>query len=1253
MSDTFTLSPEVPPEIESAAESKELVVFIGAGISRLVGGPSWDEFANKVLDELTPKCLDYHEKSLIEAIPDPRKRLSIAKIIEKENKSPVDYKKIIKGDVSEDNIYKYINNFRCTFVTTNYDLLIRPENVQPRNDKDWRYYELEDITEDKLNKQGHVIHLHGCVINPESMIITTEDYLNHYFCKEIKDFLKHLFISRTVLFLGYGLEETEILEYILRTSQKNNKDDERNENDKGKTRLFMLQGFFGAEKSLYEKLKKYYMNSFSVELIGFQKDQKNHEQQTDVLQKWEKTIGIQQTLSDVAKAVQNDSDESADRLTPENSNALDKGLEYPELLPILFDKVEKLYWFDAFQDKGLLKPKNNPHPYDTEDGNVRVPNWSIMTYLVNSSVVLQDIKNVEYAKRYLDLINVVTEYAENNEYSNYRTWWQFSKILGNIPSQIIQEKDLDVIEYWLKDNYGSDLVADQIGTKWLVALLNSNDEHSVHLSKKIFAILYRIIVVDDKGFEAVEEKALFRFDKHYARQITNKVATLSGEKLGEVAILIFDKQLKNVLDISNNDSWSSMWHPAIEEHEQNEYNDDIERILIQAYRDSLDGYIKTDTEKACKYVETMLGSEYQTIHRLAIHSISNNYPVLKNLTDILLNEKFFSYGYRHEMWHFLHQNYPNLNDKQKDRTLKIIDDVSKDDEDGNHHAEATAYNKACWLAAIESYGDKELNLYKKNIKIAKVKELDHPDFSSYTSQFIPPRHKSPFSVDELGSLSVDDLVTRLSDYKNSDNDSEVSFRGLSATFNLLIKRDPNKFYLELNKFVNLDLLYINEIILAYSDLWAEKASLPWDDVWYKLLQFFESVIEQSNFLNVKTSEQSDMFATTQDSIVSSISKLIKSGTKSDDHAFSAHRLEDAKKVIVHLLDKTKGNDFSKEENAVTIAINSPRGHCLEALINLALRSCRLCDKKKDKDHSEAWGKFQPIFDDELRRADADAPEYEFVTLVVNYLLNFLYMSKEWMLDNLDKIFDQNNDVKWSYAMQGYAYVNRIHPAIYRHLASKGDFLRALNDKNTENSVTQRVIQNIAIAFLNGLDELDSESSLMNTLIKRNESEEINRLIWLVWRAREENNIKLQSKVFELWPKISDNIDFYTDSGKKIAAQLSCWIAFIDKIEGPQKEWLHKIAPYAKTMQDGYQFLENLSRLSDKQPFDAQEIWLKTIGQDSYPYPEDTIKKFLKNIVNHGSGGKRKAEEVVEKYLKHGETRPSGWLVEILAESNKG
>ena len=67
-------NPAVPQEIGQAAQSGELVVFVGAGISKLISCPSWDEFADRVLDQLVPKGIDHYELSQIKGLKDPKKR---------------------------------------------------------------------------------------------------------------------------------------------------------------------------------------------------------------------------------------------------------------------------------------------------------------------------------------------------------------------------------------------------------------------------------------------------------------------------------------------------------------------------------------------------------------------------------------------------------------------------------------------------------------------------------------------------------------------------------------------------------------------------------------------------------------------------------------------------------------------------------------------------------------------------------------------------------------------------------------------------------------------------------------------------------------------------------------------------------------------------------------------------------------------------------------------------------------------------
>jgi len=284
MPSSFNPTPEVPPEIENAAQSGELVVFVGAGISRLINCPSWDGFADKVLDQLVPEGIDYHELSQISGIKDPRKRLSIAKIIARKRKLKIDYGSVFSVTLQPGNVYSCLNSFNSSFVTTNYEKYLRPDSRTVHPEAEWRFYRRNELLNLTLDKNGNVVHLHGCLDDPESMIITTKDYLEHYSSKEVETFLRYLFEKKTVLFLGYGLEEIEVLEYILRRGQVAT----RTGNEP--YRRYILQGFFNAEMALFELLREYYRESFGTELIGFPKDYKNYHQQVEILAAWSKKL---------------------------------------------------------------------------------------------------------------------------------------------------------------------------------------------------------------------------------------------------------------------------------------------------------------------------------------------------------------------------------------------------------------------------------------------------------------------------------------------------------------------------------------------------------------------------------------------------------------------------------------------------------------------------------------------------------------------------------------------------------------------------------------------------------------------------------------------------------------------------------------------------------------------------------------------------------------------------------------------------
>jgi hypothetical protein len=302
MSQTFNPKPSIPPEIENAAQSGELIVFVGAGISRLIKCPTWDGFADKILEQLVAaSIIDYYELSQIQTISDPKKKLSIARIVAQEKNIDLNYKDIFNINSPTDSVYTYLNKFNCTFVTTNYDKCIKPQSRKAEPEDKWRFYQKTDFLREKLDVNGNVIHLHGCIDDPKNMVITTRDYLDHYSRPEVQEFLTYLFERKTVLFLGYGLEEIEILEYIIRRGGAA---------ERGittYTKRFVLQGFFNAEMGLSEKLRKYYRDTFGADLIGFPKDYQWYSQQVEILGEWaEKLIFKGMALTDEAAVLEDE-----------------------------------------------------------------------------------------------------------------------------------------------------------------------------------------------------------------------------------------------------------------------------------------------------------------------------------------------------------------------------------------------------------------------------------------------------------------------------------------------------------------------------------------------------------------------------------------------------------------------------------------------------------------------------------------------------------------------------------------------------------------------------------------------------------------------------------------------------------------------------------------------------------------------------------------------------------------------------------
>lgn len=294
--------------IAEAAKNGRLVLFIGNGVSRLLGYPSWDEMAQKALLRLFDerkgiRHIDFLEKELLSKLP-PKKQLSIIHDICKFKNVDLDYRQIIIPDERKSKkVYEMLYSMKTPFVTTNYDeCLDRLTDAgaseitysdEPTVETSAKaaslkkvFYEVADLTTAKLDP-GVVIHIHGSLKKRESMVISTREYIENYRRDGFVDkFLEGLFSDRVILFIGYGLEEEEIFEYIVGRGQKG-----KDSQSSTETKHYCLYPTLSSHNAIFEHLKNYYNNHCNITLIPYEIDVKGHDLLEEIIYEWAKEIG--------------------------------------------------------------------------------------------------------------------------------------------------------------------------------------------------------------------------------------------------------------------------------------------------------------------------------------------------------------------------------------------------------------------------------------------------------------------------------------------------------------------------------------------------------------------------------------------------------------------------------------------------------------------------------------------------------------------------------------------------------------------------------------------------------------------------------------------------------------------------------------------------------------------------------------------------------------------------------------------------
>ena len=279
-------------DILSAAENKNLVFFLGAGVSRLMGLPGWEEFSMQLIKKAFP---DYSVHTpLLKEISNSKERITIAfKEFERLGKKEEFYAcfgeamKPKRGFKAKKNIYQILNRFSALFLTTNADNLF--EEILGTVVCHESCY-LDGQTKEFLGKTNHLFYLHGHYtehidINKNNLVFTADKYVERYNQIGFQDFLRAIFNdeNKVIVFIGYGLSEFELIDYIVtKVGYGLNQ----------KRRVFVMLGFCSNEDIIYQA-KKSYFDSLNIDVIPYDMDKDGYASLIDVLEGYSKAYSKQ------------------------------------------------------------------------------------------------------------------------------------------------------------------------------------------------------------------------------------------------------------------------------------------------------------------------------------------------------------------------------------------------------------------------------------------------------------------------------------------------------------------------------------------------------------------------------------------------------------------------------------------------------------------------------------------------------------------------------------------------------------------------------------------------------------------------------------------------------------------------------------------------------------------------------------------------------------------------------------------------
>ncbi|MFA2561938.1 SIR2 family protein [Bacillus cereus] len=1214
--------------IIKAAKTGNLIIFVGAGVSRLLKLPSWYGYALEVLKNAEEKGAIDSELSNLLKEEDPKKILTISKMLMDEKEIiPRSAKEIFKFENTQKykDIYEKLYSINAIYVTTNYDECLDILATPPSDSEDFisstNLGKMSNLSEQTFKrkviidhkelleaelKNGNVIHIHGSVKKEESMLVTLQDYLDRYGTiskdthPEVSVFLDQIFNSNyVVLFMGYGLEENEILEYML----------SKTKNPSHTLTHYMLFPIGDEKKKMTELYKKYY-SSFGVELIPYDTSGDNYNQLIPIIDEWSKVLSeVSRDKDFISKTIHIDNILKCDDAAFEvRSKSILKDIETNESLAIYFFKnVNGTRWLKKLKTKNIFNPKNVPQPQKV-DGGYRIPYWVQGDYL--KKIVNQNDLSNEEISDILEIITTISFYKdeEGKQIDNYSVWNLFVDVLEKIPNQYINMEFLEVIKIWTNSMFSVDYISYNIAENLINKFLYSSDPKDKQKAEKIIESLVNLdfekneVKLGKKYFHTIfTNKKVQETAKSCSMKLIKKIMQQLKEYLGnaeknedfiydgkpytikisktkrEYTIRIYDQdemKYERIIDKSEAENFTeqttnwiytkfnkdrlqteiknviqSMYFEInykeidiLQMEMRSSYNEGFE-LLLYFFKD-LCNYKKSPQME--QFLYELINQEHLLFTKILLDVIGNDYANYNGMFWNILEQKknaivFQDYYFEAELKVILEQ-LKELKDGQKSILLNLIEKGPNNN--------IIAENEDIWrqkrlkaLSHIPSFETKYLELKKKT----KVDPKLTSKVDKTKSRFI--RISSPLSQEELSNMSNNDIANFLKEFKGRKENSIATVPSLGQSIKEFSKNYPQQIIKAIDSFINTDYYYTCQIISGLIDACGNKQDIDWQ----KLLEFLLSYINRPEFWEGETLINSVQREVNYRHVLIYICNLLIKGSENKEWAFKYNQYKKAKEILLIIFGEiTDLEENNLGDNSISYFLNSVKGNALEALLNMSVLS-------KNIGWKNTWDNdFKLLYNRYLERNVGEA-----YSLFGRELVKFLYLDRAWTIDKINSVKIENEN--WEIFFEGYIHFSgNISEDIYNLM--KNHYEYAIEHTFKSKKMQRKIAYDIALIHLREYEK-SNEKNLYQKVMNAWNHKLIEEIMFVFCRKTNyELNKYEKQRILGFWKKIHQKYKEYkpkefNELDKDLVSKTIFLIAILDDIDETNYELISKAIPF--------------------------------------------------------------------------------------------